>query len=255
MLSMNLKMLVTFLLFTAVVIYYIISARRGAQIFIRPIRGMTAIEDAIGRATEMGRPVLFVPGSGDITDIQTLAGVSILGYVTKEAALLHMPLYVPIRYPLVYPLVCDTLQTSYLEAGRPDLFNEDNVRFLSKEQWGFTTGTVALINEHKPGAILLMGLFQAESLILAEVGNTIGAIQIAGTARPSQLPFFIAACDFTLIGEELFAANAYLTADSVLTATIKAQDVFKLIIISIILLGAIAQSFNLSLIHDFFIVE
>ena len=246
-------MLVIFLSFAAAVLLYIRLSRRDSKLYIRPITGIDAIEDAIGRSTEMGRPVLFVPGSGDITDIQTLAGVSILGHVSREIALYNVDVYVPIRYPLVYPLVGDTLQESYIEAGRPDLFKEENVRFLSKEQWGFTTGVVSLINEKKPGAIFYLGFFQAESLILAEVGNSIGAIQIAGTARPNQIPFFIAACDYTLIGEELFAANAYLTSEPILTATLKAQDVFKLLFIFLILFGSLLYSFGIPLIHDFFI--
>ena len=63
-----------------------------------------------------------------------------------------------------------------------------------------------------------MGAFYAESLILAETGNSVGAIQIAGTAMPTQLPFFVAACDFTLIGEEFFAASAYLVGGLLLVA-------------------------------------
>jgi len=61
----------------------------------------------------------------------------------------------------------------------------------------------------KPAANFFMGMFYAESLILAETGNRTGAIQIAGTDADTQLPFFITACDYTLMGEELYAASAY----------------------------------------------
>ena len=46
------------------------------------------------------------------------------------------------------------------------------------------------------------GLYKA-----ARLGNAAGAIQIAGTDAVTQLPFFITTCDYTLIGEELYAAS------------------------------------------------
>jgi hypothetical protein len=87
--------------------------------------------------------------------------------------------------------------------------------------------------------VFLLGAFFAESLILAETGNSVGAIQIAGTARPAQLPFFIAACDFTLIGEELFAASAYLSGAPKQLGSLKGQDVGKAIAMVAILAGVL----------------
>ena len=65
----------------------------------------------------------------------------------------------------------------------------------------------------RPAAHIFMGSFYAESLLLAETGFSTGAIQVAGTANVHQLPFFVVACDYTLIGEELYAASAYLSGE------------------------------------------
>jgi hypothetical protein len=94
----------------------------------------------------------------------------------------------------------------------------------------------------KPAACFYMGGFFAESLILAETGNSIGAIQIAGTAQPAQLPFFVAACDYTLIGEEFFAASAYLSGEPDQLGSLKGQDVGKLIVAAGILLGSLGTT-------------
>ncbi|MGC9327655.1 MAG: sodium:proton antiporter, partial [Candidatus Hinthialibacter sp.] len=45
---------------TFMVVFFIFQARSGRKLFIRRIGGLDAVEDAIGRATEMGRPTLFV---------------------------------------------------------------------------------------------------------------------------------------------------------------------------------------------------
>jgi hypothetical protein len=88
-----------------------------------------------------------------------------------------------------------------------------------------------------------MGAFYAESLLLAENGNAIGAIQIAGTAEPSQLPFFVAACDYTLIGEEFFAASAYLSGERDQLGSLKGQDLAKAITAVVIIMGCLLATF------------
>src|SRR5688572_16826140 len=89
----------------------------------------------------------------------------------------------------------------------------------------------------KPATNIFLGRFFAESLILAETGYVNRAIQIAGTAEITQLPFFVAACDYTLIGEELYAASAYMSREPALLAMLKATDAMKVLIILLIIAG------------------
>ena len=97
----------------------------------------------------------------------------------------------------------------------------------------------------RPAANIMMGAFYAESLLLAETGNAAGSIQIAGTAQPEQLPFFIAACDYTLMGEELFAASAYLSHEPLMLGGLKGQDFMKVLIIAAVLVGSFMVSTHL----------
>ena len=115
-------------------------------------------------------------------------------------------------------------------------------------QFGYVAYVDGLMVRQKPATNLFLGTFEAESLILAETGNSIGAVQIAGTDSTIQLAFFIVACDYTLIGEELFAASGYLTKDPMVLGSIKAQDWLKIFIIILIILGGVFTSLNL----DFF---
>ncbi|UCG92590.1 MAG: hypothetical protein JSV97_02455, partial [candidate division WOR-3 bacterium] len=90
----------------------------------------------------------------------------------------------------------------------------------------------------KPATNLFLGYFWAESLILAETGASTGAIQIAGTDSVFQLPFFITACDYTLIGEELYAASAYLSKEPLLLGSLKGQDWGKMIILGMLIVAS-----------------
>ena len=74
-------------------------------------------------------------------------------------------------------------------------------------------------------------------MVYAEMGNNIGAVQVAGCENPKQTAFFIVGCDYCLIGEELFAAGAYLKRDVIQMATLLAQDRIKILAFLIMLLG------------------
>jgi hypothetical protein len=56
---------------------------------------------------------------------------------------------------------------------------------------------------------------------------------------PSQLPFFVAACDYTLIGEEFFAASAYLSNDPEQLGSLKGQDIGKIIAAGLLVVGCV----------------
>lgn len=214
-------------------------ARRAGAVQLRRLPGIDAIEEAIGRATEMGRPVLFIPGINDIDDIQTLAGINILSHVAYIAAEYDTPVIVATRRSVVLTIAEETVKQASLAAGRPDVFIPSNMRYLSDDQFAFTAGVNGILLREKPASCIYQGCFYSESLILAETGYASGAIQVAGTATVPQLPFFVAACDYTLLGEEFFAASAYLSKDPPILASIVASDWLKLIILPVIVLGVI----------------
>jgi hypothetical protein len=237
---LNVFIIIVFLL--GFVSYFTFHAQRGKDLFIRRISGLSALEDAVGRATEMGRGVLYIPGIMDMDDIQTIAGVTILGQVAKKTAEYDTPLYAPMTRSFVMSVAQEIVKQAYLEKGRPDAFRPDRINYLTDDQFGYVAGVSGIMMRDKPAACFYLGTFYAESLILAETGNSVGAIQIAGTAEPSQIPFFVAACDYTLIGEELFAASAYLSKNPKEVGSLKGQDVSKIIIIAFIIIGTVLVS-------------
>ena len=219
-------------------IYY---ARSGKEVFIRRIPGLEAVDEAIGRATEMGRSILYVLGLGGVSGPATIASMNILGQVARRTADYETPLHVPCNDPIVMNVVREMVKTAYLNEGRPDAYNENDIFFLTDSQFAYAAGVDGIMLREKPAAIFLQGTFYAESLILAETGNSIGAIQIAGTDSEHQLPFLITACDYTLIGEELYTASAYLSKEPMLLGSIRGQDWGKVIIFTAIVLGVVLE--------------
>ena len=242
----KIPLFIAMLLFSAAIVWNIYDARSGKEVFVRRIPGLEAVDEAIGRATEMGRSILYVLGLGGVEGAATIAGMTILGQVARRTADYETPLRVPCNDPIVLNVVREMVKTAYLDEGRPDAYNEDNVFFLTESQFAYAAGVDGMIIREKPAAIFLQGTFYAESLILAETGNSVGAIQIAGTTSEAQLPFFIAACDYTLIGEELFAATAYLSKDPMFLGSIRGQDWGKVLIFAVLVLGVVLELFGVN---------
>jgi len=238
--------------FTASVLLFIHNARRGRTFFLRPIPGLQAVDDAVGRATEMGKPILFLTGLHDITDIVTIAALNVLSHITKKAAEYETRIINPHYYPMTYTVAQQIVKEAYYSVGRPDLYDPNSVFYVTDRQFAFAGAVSGIMVREKPAANFFMGYYYAESLILAETGATTGAIQIAGTDAIVQLPFFITACDYTLIGEELYAASAYLSKEPVLTATIKSQDLFKFIIGLFLVGGTLLGFFGVKFIINLF---
>ncbi|MEO0052091.1 MAG: DUF6754 domain-containing protein, partial [candidate division WOR-3 bacterium] len=239
------NVLVLAVIINGLFIFYLLRARRNTGMFIRKINGLDAIDEALGRATEMGKPVLFSFGLGYITDMVVIAALPILRRIASKTAQYAVRLIVPNSDPLVMTTAQETVKEAYTEAGRPDLYNQDNISFLTSDQFGYAAGVDGIILREKPGAIFWLGYFYAESLIMAETGHSIGAIQLAGTTETTQLPFFVAACDYTMIGEEIYAASCYLKPEPIMLGTIKGEDFIKFLLIIlislIVLLGTAAR--------------
>lgn len=233
------NVLIGIIFVSGIIGFFILRAKKGANLFVRKIAGLEAVDEAIGRATEMGKPILFVSGLSDASDISTIAAMTVLAKVAKKTAEYETPLIVPCYDPIVMMVEKEMVREAYTEVGKPDAFEEDSVFFVTQSQFGYVAAVDGIMVREKPATNFYMGAFFAESLLLAETGAATGAIQIAGTDRVTQLPFFITACDYTLMGEELYAATAYLSRDPLFLGSLKGQDISKAVIVACILIGTL----------------
>src|ERR1044072_3263746 len=225
----------------AFILFNISRAKKGKDLFIRRIAGLNAIDEAIGRATEMGRPVLMVPGLGQLNAISVQA-LNIFAYVAKTAARFANPIRVCCGDPAVYAVAQEIIRDTYQQEGLIERYDLDSVRFISDRQFAFAAGVSGVILREQTAATFFMGEFFAESLIFAETANSVGAIQVASSTQITQPAFFIAACDYVLIGDEFYAASAYLTRQPVLLGRLVGQDWSKVLIIATLIAGTLTTS-------------
>jgi len=233
----------------AIILFFIGRARRGADLYIRRIAGLEAVDEAVGRATEMGRPILYSAGLDPMEEVATVASINILGQVARKAGQYETRVIMPNRFAIVMTVAQEVVREAYAAAGHPELYDPDDIYYATQSQFGYAGAVVGTMLRERPAANFFIGHFYAESLMLAEMGNATGAIQIAGTDSDSQLPFFICACDYTLIGEELYAGSVYLSREPLLLGALKGQDIAKVIILAILLLGTLLLWIGVDLTH------
>jgi hypothetical protein len=219
--------------------------REGLKPALRPIPGYDALKAYLGRATESGRSVHVSLGTGGIgagVTSETLAGLSVLEYVVAQAAVSGLKPIVTVSDPSVLPVAEDVVRQGYSLYGYLEEYDPTSVRFISSDRVAYAAGVTDVLDHAGVGANIMVGSFGDEFLLMSEVGAGRGIDQVGGTASPQILPFVYASADHTLIGEEIFAAGAYLLDKTSHIASLATQDWIRTAIIITIVIGIVARS-------------
>ncbi|MBF0408869.1 MAG: hypothetical protein HQM10_16090 [Candidatus Riflebacteria bacterium] len=239
----NNKIIVLIILFfvSAELLYNFFRKKSPESFYVRHIPALDAIDSILGMSAETGKSVLFVPGIKDVEDMQTMAAMNLLGKISEKSSILQVPVFVPVSHSFTMTVAQDVVKRSFINVSKPYKEALDRVTYLSDDQLAFAAGVIGIMNRDNPAACFFFGNFLAESLLLSESAAAIGCVSIGGTAETSQIPFFIVSCDYTIIGEELFAASACVSKSEKDLATLRTLDMIKLISIAVILAGCIIK--------------
>ncbi len=209
----------------------------------RRIAGLDALPEMVGRAAEMGKPVHFTTGLGELTSNvapQLVAGLSVLSYVSELCAKLGVRVIYTVYQSQVMPIATELMKEAYTRVGKAEEFDaNDQVRYCSGEQFAYASAVQGIAERERPAANIMIGPFYAESMLFSETFYRIGSIQLAGTARGYQIPFFAVVCDYLLIAEEIYAAGAYVSKDVGQVGSIRGQDIGKIIALVLMLVGVL----------------
>ncbi len=234
-------LIIPVLLIMVFVVINIRKAKSSKGVSIRRIAGLDQIDEAIGRATETARPVLMVPGIGVLDGI-SLQALAIFSSIVRTACRFATPIRLMTMSAPVYGVAQEMVRDVYLSEGVPEQFDPDSVQYVTDRQFAFASAVAGTIQREKVAATFLMGEFFAESLIFAENANVVGAIQVASSTQTTQTPFFVAACDYVLLGDEFYAASAYLGRQQVLLGSLAGIDWAKMMFMACALIGVIFHS-------------
>jgi len=219
-----------------------LNLREKIALKIRRMAGVDAIDEAIGIAVEKGKPVMFLPGQGKLGTGRSggaLAAISTFSYVVKTCAEKGAKLLAPTMLPTVYSIMQDIVKQAYIAAGKREEYDPSIVTFVSPKMQAYMSKVGTMMEEERIGSCIMFGSWAGATLWMAERSFEAGAFSIGGTDSPSTIPFFLAVCDRCIMGEEIYAVGAYLSEDKAMIGSIGGQDIGKIIIILLLLIGSI----------------
>jgi hypothetical protein len=236
-------MLFILLMLSFLIVYYYIQQSVGGKMpNLRRLPAVDAIDEVLGRAVEMGKNVVFTHGTGTLessSSAGSLAAIATLPYVARRTVELGLDLILPTGSHTAYNVLGEVMREAALMEGNPSAYNPDNIRYLSQVSRAYSAGVMSILMNENVGGAIFLGSYHHAGLMVVETANRVGAMSVGGTDSFSQLCWFVAGCDYSLLGEEIYALGAYISKDPVSVGAIAGQDIIKMAVIVITLIGVI----------------
>jgi hypothetical protein len=232
------------LLSLGLILFYLFSNRTREKINLRGIQAFSHFRREVDLAVEAGKRLHISLGRGGINDLQggsTFIGLTILDRCARDASNSDRPPVTTSGDGLVTILSQDTLQSTYRSLATEQRYDPTNARLTGLTPLAFAAGTLPAIQDEHISANILAGHFGAEIALLTEAGERSRSLTVAGSdSIPAQAVLY-ATTDEPLLGEELYAAGAYLGASAAHTASLGMQDIMRWVLVVVIVIGAILK--------------
>jgi hypothetical protein len=212
----------------------------------RPLPALDALRSALGRGAETGRSLHVSPGSGLIgagsgtsgTTAETIAGLMLASRIAEEAALNGAPILVSSGDVIAHLSLRGSVRQAYQQAGQTQDYDASRVQLLAhQDAFAYAAGVAAIYGRQPIEASVLVGSFGQEFLLIGEDGAQRDLPQVAGSMNSASLPLMMLTTPSTLIGEEIFAAEAYLTAEPAAQSRLMTQDLLLTVAIVLVIGG------------------
>ena len=212
---------------------------------LRPIPAFTMMKSLLGHMTEGGKIVHLALGTAGISEASvpaTVSGLAVLRYLANQGASFGVSPVTTVADPTSMLVAQDTLYRAHQTRGLADNYASTDVQMIAPDPTAFAIGAQDIVNQENVAANVMIGHFDQEFLLLGEAGAQRGLIQAAGSDSVGAQPFMLATSKHVLLGEEMFAAGAYLTQEPGQVASLVVQDLLRVGVVVVILLGVIAKT-------------
>lgn len=232
------------LIFTAGLLLGVTFLRRRFPGAFRRIDAYERLNKSVGLAVENGTRLHISLGRGNLFTTRgasALAGLAMLRKLSERTSLSDRPPIVTTGDASLAILSQDTLQSGYRAAGAEEQYRFSTGRLTGLTPFSYAVGTVPVTRDENVSTNVFMGDFGAESALLVEAAERENSDLIAASDNISAQSVFYASSQDPLIGEELFAAGAYVGAGAVHEASLTVQDILRWLIIVAIVIGSVLK--------------
>jgi len=227
--------------FTILIVAFIFIGRNHPSRSLREILTFKKLKRGIGLAVEAGQRLHISLGHGSLDGQKAasgLIGLSVLERVARVASISDLPPIASSGEGNLSILSQDTLKSAYAAINAEDQYDPLSGQLSGLTPFSFASGTLPLIYDQHTSVNILMGSFGTELALIADVSERVGSITLAGSENLSAQAIIYATAQEPLIGEELFAAGAYLNAGPAHASSLRAQDLLRWVIIGVIIIGS-----------------
>jgi len=240
--------LVFVLVFLALIILFIVYERSQKVNPLRPIRAFDRLRREIGLAVEAGKRLHVSLGRGGLNGLEggsALIGLSTLDRIARTASISDKPPVTTSGDGTLTLLSQNTARGVFASIGLENQYEPSSGRLVGVTPFSYAAGTLPVIYDEQVAANILAGHFGSEVALITDAAERSGGMTLGGSDNLSAQAVLYAASDEPLIGEELYATGAYLKAGPAHNASVRAQDVFRWVLIAIILAGAVLKFFGI----------
>lgn len=236
------------LLCLGLILFYLLSDRSREKINLRSIQAFTHFRRDVDLAVEAGKRLHISLGRGNINDLQggsAFIGLTILDRCARAASNSDRPPVTTSGDGVITILSQDTLRSTYRSLATEERYDPTNARLTGLTPMAYAAGAMPAIHDEQISANIFAGHFGTEIALLTEAGERSQSLTVAGSdSIPAQAVLY-ATSDEALLGEELYAAGAYLGAGSAHSASLRMQDILRWVLVVAIMIGAIVKLFGI----------
>jgi hypothetical protein len=210
----------------------------------RPLRSIPAFDRfrrEIGLAVEAGKRLHITLGRGSLSGQEAgsaLIGLHLLEHVSRTAAISDRPPVTTSGDGSLSILSQDAARAVLRSSGGENQYDPTTGRLSGLTPYAYAAGTIPVILDEQVAATIVAGHFGSEVALITDAAARNGTLTLAGSDNLSAQAVIYATAEEPLIGEELFAAGAYLNAGPAHRASLRAQDIIRWLLVGIILAGA-----------------
>ncbi len=250
--------LATVLMFTGLIVAFsILATRRGrsssssraaapaTRTLMRDIPGLDQLPQAVGEAVESGRRLHIAIGSGSLggqDTSTTLAGLSAAGQIAAVAVVGDRPPLITSADGASMVLAYDLLAEAHKGANASERFDPNAARVVGLSPESYAAGALVLPKDERLSGTVLLGAAGPEAALIADANSRAGLTTIAGVDRVAAQAALFAVADHPVLGEDVFAAGAYISRRPALLASLQAQDWMRLLVIAGIGIGVLVKT-------------
>ena len=215
--------------------------KRRSPSYLREIPAFTKLAHSLGLSIEDGKRLHISLGRGSLLDARggsAFAGLALLRNIAERTSVSDMPAVASAGDPTLGLLSQDTLQAGYQAAGVEDAYVHTTGRVTGLSPFSYAAGAMQIPQNEKVSTNIVIGHLGAEAGLITDAAERNNIKLIGSSDNLVGQSILFANTQDPLIGEELFAAGAYLNEDPAHAASLTVQDIFRWLIILILLGGA-----------------